>query len=140
MQLNLLQTRKRCKRPSAKRATGKRPGLFHFQISRLFKERFPVDVSPGQEEQPIYWFLVTNHCSLLLTNKRSKTFSTILGKRVMTICNSHHWRHWRQWRQYGANGDPLAPMVMDLMELMVHPIAIGTNEDHHWRHANGDHH
>ena len=32
----------------------------------------------------------------------------------------------------GANGDPLVPMVMNLMEPKVHPIAIGTNGDHHW--------
>ena len=32
----------------------------------------------------------------------------------------------------GANGDPLAPMVMDVMAPMGHPIAIGTNGDHHW--------
>ena len=54
MKLNLLQTRKRCKRPSAKRAPGRHPGLF--QISRLFRARFPADVSPGQEEQPMFWF------------------------------------------------------------------------------------
>ena len=47
MKLNLLQTRKRCKRPSAKRAPGRHPGLF--QILRLFRARFPADVSPGQE-------------------------------------------------------------------------------------------
>ena len=23
----------------------------------------------------------------------------LLGKRVITIWGSHHWRHWRQWRQ-----------------------------------------
>ena len=54
MKLNLQQTRKRCKRPSAKRAPGKHPGLF--QISRLFRARFSADVSPGQEEQPMFWF------------------------------------------------------------------------------------
>ena len=32
----------------------------------------------------------------------------------------------------GANGDPMAPMVMDVMAPMEHPIAIGTNGDHHW--------
>ena len=32
----------------------------------------------------------------------------------------------------GANGDPLAPMVMDVMAPMEHPIAIGSNGDHHW--------
>ena len=41
-----------------------RPGLIHFKYHGFLniKERFPVelDVSPGQEEQPIYWFLVTN--------------------------------------------------------------------------------
>jgi hypothetical protein len=31
----------------------------------------------------------------------------------------------------GANGDPLAPMVIDVMAPMEHPIAIGTNGDHH---------
>ena len=54
MKFNLLQTRKRCKRPSAKRAPGRHPGLF--QISRLFRARFPADVSPGQEEQPMFRF------------------------------------------------------------------------------------
>ena len=53
MKLNLLQTRKRCKRPSAKRAPGRHPGLF--QISQLFRTRFPADFSPGQEEQPMFW-------------------------------------------------------------------------------------
>ena len=37
MKLNFLQTRKRCKRPSAKRAPGIHPGLF--QISRFFRAR-----------------------------------------------------------------------------------------------------
>ena len=32
----------------------------------------------------------------------------------------------------GVNGDPSAPMAMDLMAPMVHPIAIGANEDHHY--------
>ena len=50
----ICQTRKRCKRPSAKRAPGRHPGLF--QISRLFGARFPADVSPGQKEQPMFWF------------------------------------------------------------------------------------
>ena len=54
IKLNLLQTRKRCKRPSAKRAPGRHPGLF--QISRLFRTRFPADFSPGQKEQPMFWF------------------------------------------------------------------------------------
>ena len=53
MKLNLLQTQKRCKRPSAKRAPGRHPGLF--QISRLLRARFSADVSPGQEEQPMFW-------------------------------------------------------------------------------------
>ena len=53
MKLNLLQTRKRCKWPSAKRAPGRHPGLF--QISRLFRTRFSADFSPGQEEQPMFW-------------------------------------------------------------------------------------
>ena len=53
MKLNLLQTRKRCKRPSAKRAPGRHPGLF--QISWLFRTRFSADFSPGQEEQPMFW-------------------------------------------------------------------------------------
>ena len=54
MKLNFLQTRKRCKRPIAKRTPGIHPGLF--QISRLFRARFSADVSPGQEEQPMFWF------------------------------------------------------------------------------------
>ena len=54
MKLNLQQTRKRCKRSSAKRAPGGHPGLF--QISRLFGARFSADVSPGQKEQPMFWF------------------------------------------------------------------------------------
>ena len=32
----------------------------------------------------------------------------------------------------GANSDLLVPMVMDQMAPMAHPIAIGTNDDHHW--------
>ena len=43
----------------------------------------------------------------------------LLGKRIITIWGSH------LWRSIGANGDgPNEPMV--------HPIAIGTNGDHHW--------
>ena len=30
-----------------------------------------------------------------------------------------------------ANRDPSAPMAMDLMVPMVHPMAIGANDDHH---------
>ena len=60
MKLNFLQTRKRCKRPSEKRAPGKHPGLF--LISWVFRARFPPDVSPGQEEQPMFWFKDKYHC------------------------------------------------------------------------------
>ena len=45
------QTRKQCKRPSAKWAPGRHPGLF--LISRLFRARFPIDVSPVKR---------SNHC------------------------------------------------------------------------------
>ena len=31
-----------------------------------------------------------------------------------------------------ANGDQLVPMAVDLMAPMVHPIAIGANDDRHW--------
>jgi hypothetical protein len=53
-----------------------------------------------------------------------------LGKSVITIWGSRHWCQWRH--KNGANGDPMAPMVMDVMATMEHPIAIGTNGDHHW--------
>ena len=56
----ICQTRKRCKRPSAKRAPGKHPGLF--QISQLFTAHFPADVSPGQKEQPMFWFKDKYQC------------------------------------------------------------------------------
>ena len=36
-----------------------------------------------------------------------------VGKSVITIWGSRHWRQWRQ--KNGANGDPMAPMVMDVM-------------------------
>ena len=52
----ICQTRKWSKRPSAKRAPGRHPGLF--QISRLFGASFPADVSPGQKEQPMFWFKI----------------------------------------------------------------------------------
>ena len=38
-----------------------------FQISRLFRVCLPVDFSPGQEEQPMFWFLV--NISLFLQRK-----------------------------------------------------------------------
>ena len=50
----LLETCKWCKQLSAKRAPGKHPG--NFQILWLFRARIQVDVSPGQEEQPMFWF------------------------------------------------------------------------------------
>ena len=65
----ICQTRKRCKRPSAKRAPGRHPGLF--QISRLFKTCFPADVSPGQEEQSMFRF----------KDKISLFFSAIVSRR-----------------------------------------------------------
>ena len=46
---SICETRKRCKRPSAKRAPGR-------QMSRLFRAHFPADVSPGQEERTMFWF------------------------------------------------------------------------------------
>ena len=49
-----------------------------------------------------------------------------VGKRVIMIWNSHHWRHLANGDKNGANGDPLAPMV--------HPISIGANGDLHWGH------
>ena len=33
---------------------GRHPGLF--QISQLFSASFSADFSPGQEEQPMFWF------------------------------------------------------------------------------------
>ena len=32
----------------------------------------------------------------------------------------------------GAHGNPLVPMAVDLMAPMVHPNAIGTNNNHHF--------
>ena len=42
-----------------KRAPGKHPGLFQISVSRLFRARFPIDIYPGQEEQPLLWFWET---------------------------------------------------------------------------------
>ena len=58
-------------------------------------------------------------------------YPIIFRKGVITIWNSC------QWQPNGTNGNPLAPTAIDLMAPMVHPIAIGANDDHHWCNSNG---
>ena len=54
-------------------------------------------------------------------------YPIIFRKGVITIWNSC------QWQPNGTNGNPLAPTAIDLMAPMVHPIAIGANDDCYWR-------
>ena len=58
------------------------------------------------------------------------TLHSILSHCVITFWNSHRWTICANGDKNGANADPLAPMEMDLMVPMVHPIAIGANDDH----------